>query len=51
MIPRQRALGIASIQQLIRPLGCANRRVLAVLFDQELGGAVSVEIRDRGAGH
>ena len=47
--PDQRAFGVAVVEQLICPLGRSNRCVLAMLVDQELGGAVEVEVRAQKA--
>jgi hypothetical protein len=44
--PDRRALDIACLEQLICPLGCADRRVLAVLVDEQLGGSVDIEVGD-----
>jgi hypothetical protein len=44
MTPDRSALSVAILEQLICPLGCADRRIFAMLVDQELCGAVDVEV-------
>jgi hypothetical protein len=44
--PDRGTVGIAVREELVRPLGRADRRVVAVLVDKQLGGAVDVEIWD-----
>jgi hypothetical protein len=45
--PHSGALGVTFLKQLIRPLGRSDRGILAVLVDQQLGGAVDVEVGDQ----
>jgi hypothetical protein len=42
--PDQCALCVAASEQLIRPLGYPERRILAMLVNHELGGTVDVEV-------
>ena len=42
--PRGAALDVAGREQRVRPLRCPDRRVGAVLVDEELGRAPDVEI-------
>lgn len=42
--PHGRALKVALFQKLIRPLGCVKRRIVAVLFEDEMDGPECVEV-------
>jgi len=47
MVPRNpRALGIACLERVIGPLGCADRSVLAALVYKGVAGAIDVEVRN-----
>ena len=40
--PDRRPLSITVLEQLIRPLGCPGPGILAVLVDQQFGGAMAL---------